>query len=274
MASKIKVDQIAESTTSAGVTFQNDVTVPTGKTITIADGVPVASGGTGLASFTAGDVLYATGPTTLAKLAKGSASQALVMNAGATAPEWATASAGAVSLIASADVSSAVSTVSIDGHFSSSYRHYQLIIDNLKTSADSSSSSVHVRANQSGTAVTASNYYGSTLRIQTHFAGSGNTGEWISYDNGNNNWDHIQQVNGGGDTEEAFTMPIWIYDPLNTTHYKQLYSTNFRPVNSRAYGYTQIGWHWLEDTSAISGLTLYPDSGNLDLINWRLYGYE
>ena len=77
MASKIKVDQIAESTLNEKVTFQNDVIVPTGKTITIADGVPVASGGTSLTSFTAGDVLYATGPTTLAKLPKGTAEQVL-----------------------------------------------------------------------------------------------------------------------------------------------------------------------------------------------------
>ena len=91
MASKIKVDQIAESTVNEKVTFQNDVIVPTGKTITIADGVPVASGGTGLASFTAGDVLYATGSTTLAKLPKGTAEQILSMNSGATLPEWTSA---------------------------------------------------------------------------------------------------------------------------------------------------------------------------------------
>jgi fibronectin-binding autotransporter adhesin len=50
----------------------------------------VAAGGSGLASFTAGDLLYATGTTTLAKLAKGTASQTLKMNSGATAPEWVT----------------------------------------------------------------------------------------------------------------------------------------------------------------------------------------
>ena len=88
MASKIKVDQIAESTLNEKITFQNDVIVPTGKTITIADGVPVASGGTSLTSFTAGDVLYATGPTTLAKLPKGTAEQVLAMNSGGTAPDW------------------------------------------------------------------------------------------------------------------------------------------------------------------------------------------
>ena len=95
MASKIKVDQIEDSSGS-GITLGSNTTVPTGKTLTITDGLAVASlptvtvakGGTNLNSFTAGDILYATGSTTLTKLAKGTASQALVMNSGATAPEW------------------------------------------------------------------------------------------------------------------------------------------------------------------------------------------
>jgi len=57
--------------------------------------VTVAKGGTNLTSYTAGDILYATGSTTLAKLAKGTAGQALKMNSGATAPEWATGGGGA-----------------------------------------------------------------------------------------------------------------------------------------------------------------------------------
>ncbi len=40
-------------------------------------------------SLSAGDTLYATAADTLARLAKGTARQAYVMNAGATAPEWA-----------------------------------------------------------------------------------------------------------------------------------------------------------------------------------------
>ena len=89
MASTIKVDQIEGSTGST-------ITVPTGQTLTLTDGlaqaslpvVGVAKGGTNLSSFTAGDVLYATGSTTLAKLPKGTAEQVLAMNAGATAPDW------------------------------------------------------------------------------------------------------------------------------------------------------------------------------------------
>jgi len=44
---------------------------------------------------TAGDILYASGNNTPARLAKGTGLQVLQMNAGATAPEWATASTGA-----------------------------------------------------------------------------------------------------------------------------------------------------------------------------------
>lgn len=59
--------------------------------ITGGQDVAVADGGTGLSSYTAGDILYASGTTTLSKLAKGTATQVLTMNSSATAPEWAEA---------------------------------------------------------------------------------------------------------------------------------------------------------------------------------------
>ena len=46
-------------------------------------------------SLVQGDVLYGSGTDTLARLAKGTAGQSLVMNSGATAPEWGDAAAGA-----------------------------------------------------------------------------------------------------------------------------------------------------------------------------------
>ena len=45
-------------------------------------------------ALVAGDVIYADGTDTINRLAKGTAAQALVMNAGATAPEWADAAGG------------------------------------------------------------------------------------------------------------------------------------------------------------------------------------
>ena len=84
MASTLKVDNIEGSTGST-------ITIPTGQTFTITDGLGVASGATGITSFTAGDFLYATGATTLVKLAKGTTEQTLKMNTAAAIPEWGTA---------------------------------------------------------------------------------------------------------------------------------------------------------------------------------------
>lgn len=49
---------------------------------------PTTAGGTGLTSYTAGDLLYYASGTTLTKLAIGTAYQALQVNAGGTAPSW------------------------------------------------------------------------------------------------------------------------------------------------------------------------------------------
>jgi hypothetical protein len=45
---------------------------------------------------TAGDVIYATGSAAVARLGLGTAGQVLTVNAGATAPEWATAAGGGI----------------------------------------------------------------------------------------------------------------------------------------------------------------------------------
>src|SRR5690606_5547412 len=52
----------------------------------------VARGGTGLSSYAAGDLIYATGATTLARRAIGSANQVLAVVSGA--PAWQTPSGG------------------------------------------------------------------------------------------------------------------------------------------------------------------------------------
>jgi len=80
---------------SSGSCTGNSATATTATTATNVTGtVAVATGGTNLTSYTAGDILYATGTTALAKLAKGTTEQTLKMNSGATAPEWVTVASG------------------------------------------------------------------------------------------------------------------------------------------------------------------------------------
>ena len=64
--------------------------------------VPVAQGGTNLASYTAGDLLYASASTTLSKLAIGSSG--LFLQSSGTAPQW----VGAVDLTTTQTISSGV----------------------------------------------------------------------------------------------------------------------------------------------------------------------
>lgn len=76
--------------------FSSPATVVTGDTITAAwanTDVRDNMNATMVAKCTAaGDIAYATGANALARLAKGAAADALVMNSGATAPEWSAAS--------------------------------------------------------------------------------------------------------------------------------------------------------------------------------------
>jgi hypothetical protein len=76
----------------AGGTYTGDDSIATVGTITAGvwqgTTVGVGYGGTGLASYAAGDLLYASGATTLATLAKGTGEYFLKMNSAGTAPEW------------------------------------------------------------------------------------------------------------------------------------------------------------------------------------------
>ena len=71
---------------STGLTLTGGAITVSG-TLTLGGTLAVASGGTNLTSYTTGDILYASGGTTLAKLAIGSAGQVLKVASGI--PSWA-----------------------------------------------------------------------------------------------------------------------------------------------------------------------------------------
>ena len=73
---------------SAG-TVGNEATwgsLPLGNSTAVSGTLAVGTGGTGVASWTAGDMIYASGATTLAGVAKGSSGQFMTTNG--TAPSW------------------------------------------------------------------------------------------------------------------------------------------------------------------------------------------
>lgn len=85
--------------TGSGTAAVRTITASTGITVTNGDGVagnptvavstvPVANGGTNITSYTVGDLLYASGTTTLSKLADVDTGNALISGGTNTAPSW------------------------------------------------------------------------------------------------------------------------------------------------------------------------------------------
>ena len=88
--SNIELDDSRNATIKGNLTVDGTSTL-TG-TVTLPDNA-VTAPKTDL-SIVQGDVIYGTGTDAWARLAKGTASQVLTMNSGATAPEWAAVAAG------------------------------------------------------------------------------------------------------------------------------------------------------------------------------------
>jgi hypothetical protein len=108
---------------------------------------------------TAGDTVYGTGAGTFTKLAIGTALQVLRTNAGATAPEWATAGGGSgLVLIKRATLTAASnSSTTFDGVFTSTYKVYKIVIDGLTLSTGDAYLYLQYRA--SAVTKSGANYY-------------------------------------------------------------------------------------------------------------------
>ena len=105
----------ATSNVLAG-TFSGDITGDvtgnvSGSAASLSATLAVASGGTNITSYTAGDILYASGSTTLAKLAKGSDTEVLTLASGV--PSWAAPGAAAAGSLTGSTLASGVTASSL-----------------------------------------------------------------------------------------------------------------------------------------------------------------
>lgn len=109
--------------------------------------VPIASGGTGQTTATAafdalaptttqGDLIYHNG-TDNVRLPKGTASQVLTMNAGATAPEWAAGGGGSGLVLLSAQTASASASLDFTSLITSTYDEYVIEFVNVVPASNS-----------------------------------------------------------------------------------------------------------------------------------------
>lgn len=175
--SEVKVDKISPADGSANTTQISDsgdtISLPSGVTLTVASGLGAASGGTGLTSFTAGDLLYATGSTTLVKLAKGTAGQTLQMNGGATAPSWVTVSTPPATDLN--PLTKSIAILALRDSVTENLNAYNLNNSFIDTFQDSSGIGTATNtARQAGEFVKCTPTYGSAVYYRPHLTGQEN----------------------------------------------------------------------------------------------------
>jgi hypothetical protein len=232
--------------------------------LTVLPTITVAKGGTNLSSFAAGDILYATGATTLAKLVKGSAADVLTMNAGATAPEWAAAAAGgAWNFISSTALDAA--TITVTG-LDSTYDKYQFVLSNVHCDTENSGGQfVYARAIQGGSPVAGGSYeYGATNMI------SNSTSIAAYYDTGTTSF-AIAHNGTSLPTAEGLNITLDIYHPASTTTWLTAYWQKVGYNHDNRIN-INIGGGQLKTTAATTGIQFLLAAGAFDGGNVRLYG--
>ena len=211
---------------------------------------------------TQGDILYRDG-SGLQRLAKGTASQELRMNSGATAPEWHTPAA------ASTDIERVVSgafsgtELIIDNCFTTAYEIYELHLYNIKCSA------YHRLQWRTGGA-SGSTQSGSHYRYLTRyfFRVSGSAS-----DTGENHWSDssfriaYDGSGTGGDYGHNHVLTISEPTKANRTSFIGLRNQ----VSSGSTGFATSGGYY-NSNDVVTGFRFYSNSGSSFTVDYALYG--
>ena len=266
------VDDLVQSGGATYICIQNS----TGNAVTNASYWSVlAAGGTDLTTTltTQGDMLYRDG-SGLQRLAKGTASQELRMNSGATAPEWHTPAVASSDFVKLATITaSSTAEVQFDGHFTSDYDMYKIMMYDVYNSTNSH---IAVRFMRGGSNVTANSYKTVIQRTYTDGTPSNSTSVTRS------SWNSNSMVITDGDyvtqsaTSARLQGEIILYNPLSTGARKVIQSSLSFQRNgdsntmhhNTAYGRDESA------TTALSGINVTNNSGNFTGGTFKLYGIK
>jgi len=254
--SKIKVNEIEAATGST-------VSIPTGQTFSVADGIPATNLSGTIADARLPTVPVTKGGTGLTSL--GSAGQAIKVNSGGNALEFGTVSGG-LNLIKTTAISSAVSYVDFNNTYvNSTYNNYKMIIRGLSTSADNQDVYIKFSTDNGSNFAT---MVGCRINTQINagsqsFGGTGNLAGGFP----------LGSDEEGDDTKQV-NAEMTFYDLNSNNTYK--FGTGMATVvnqNGDLYSYVVSGYS--SSTSAVNFIRVYTlAGGNLDDGSISLYGFS
>jgi len=255
-----------------------DLGVPSDATVTSAkivdDSVTLAK----MASGTDGNIISYDASGNPVAVATGSSGQVLT-SAGAGSPPTFADAGGDFVKITTTTISSSVSSVSVDGHFSSTYKNYQIVGTGLIFSDSyfsGTSQGLKARVRQSNADKTDGQYIWTINRSIAYFNGNLNDNNDGAY-----NSDHFKII-GRNNSGNQFTGNFYmnVYDPLGTSYRKAInWQTSSIETVDNSTG--NLGFFsengstvYRGNTTALSGFTFFPASGNLTGGTITIYGLK
>jgi len=218
---------------------------------------------------TQGDILYRDGSGE-ARLAKGTASQVLKMNTGATAPEWGNLSSDFVK-ITSGNHSSDVNSVSITNCFSATYDLYEASFYDFWNNSNGDEIRLEL-LNSSGNNIGSSNImttniYG-YIGVNSNSTGNGTFGQDNSSD-GRFFSNDVDSVNN-----EPNHITLRFYDPFNSTKHKTITWEYVIRASNNHY-YAQRGAFHCKFNTSIAGIKFKNSaSANFEAYKYGVWGIK
>ena len=207
---------------------------------------------------TQGDILYRDG-SGLARLAAGTSGQFLKTQGSGANPVWATVSSDYVKL-ATADYSSAVSSVTLDNIFSSTYRGYKIHIDNPKLASGNYEMAMRY-LDGSGNAITTSNYYTAHGGVY-----KGASSGYVNGDDTGQSYARLGNWNVPTNSESTFYSIEFGRMDVNDRH--AFVSTSYINDHNGPYRATVIGCGDLQQTTVVRGVQFF---GRTAAVNFTSY---
>jgi hypothetical protein len=171
-------------------------------------------------------------------------------------------------LLATTDITTSTSSVSFDGYFSATYKNYEILVSNLSNVSDNQY--LYARFMRSGSAITTANY-----RFAMGIANS--SGSLSMYTSGTGSTSMALNFVGSNTDGSSAGLRYFLPNPLDTNYHKGItcdgYGTELVGLGAITYRFFS-GGQLVDSTSALSGITFFPSSGNISKGNFKLYGIK
>jgi hypothetical protein len=178
---------------------------------------------------------------------------------------------GAMVKLHSTSISSDTSSVSIDGHFTSDYDIYKFIVYDYINATDNQA--IFFRANVGGSAQSSGIYFSGGQYSQTNTSNAHSNGSFGTYNAYNQQYfSWVSTLNNSGN-DAIFVSEITLFNPLQTTKHKDFQYKSSYEGNSTDFFKEDVAGK-IRTTSAVSGLTFIPASGNISKGEFVLLGVK